>query len=67
MLIGERTRDQHGPLTAREKFDRRTPMEIVATWFHAAPEQARAGLMFYGFVQLMAAIMMCRFMKPPEK
>jgi hypothetical protein len=42
-------------------------MEIVATWFHAAPEKAQAGLMFYGFVQLVAAIMMSRFLKPPEK
>jgi hypothetical protein len=42
-------------------------MEIVAQWFHSAPEQAQAGLMLYGFVQLMAAIMMSRFLKRPEK
>jgi hypothetical protein len=42
-------------------------MEIVAQWFNAAPEKAQAGMMLYGFVQLVAAIMMCRFMKPPEK
>jgi hypothetical protein len=42
-------------------------MEIVAQWFHAAPEKAQAGLMLYGFVQLVAAIMMSRFLKRPEK
>jgi hypothetical protein len=40
-------------------------MEIVAEWFHSTPDPA--GLMMVGFVQLVAAIMMSRFMKPPEK
>jgi hypothetical protein len=40
-------------------------MEIVAQWFNSAPDPA--GLMMLGFVQLVAAIMMSRFLKRPEK
>jgi hypothetical protein len=42
-------------------------MEIVAEWVGRFPEANATGLMFYGLVQLMAAIMVSRFMKPPEK
>jgi hypothetical protein len=55
------------PRHCRKNLNRRTSMEIVAQWFHSAPEKAQAGLMLYGFVQLMAAIMMSRFLKRPEK
>jgi hypothetical protein len=67
MQMRERGKGLHCPLTLREKPHRRTSMEIVAQWFHAAPEKAQAGLMLYGFVQLVAAIMMSRFLKRPEK
>ncbi len=40
-------------------------MEIVAEWFTTAPEARQAALMLYGFIQLVAAIMVSRFMKPP--
>lgn len=42
-------------------------MEIVAEWFTSSPEAHQTGLMLYGFIQLVAAIMMSRFMRRPEK
>jgi len=42
-------------------------MEIVAEWVGRFPEANQTGLMLYGLVQLMAAIMVSRFMKAPKK
>ena len=42
-------------------------MEIVAEWVGRFPEANQTGLMLYGLVQLMAAIMVSRFMKRPDK
>lgn len=42
-------------------------MEIVAEWFASTPEQHQTGLMLLGFIQLLAAIIMSRCMKRPEK
>ena len=42
-------------------------MEIVAEWFTSAPETHQTGLMLLSFIQLLAAIMMSRFLKRPEK
>jgi hypothetical protein len=42
-------------------------MEIVAEWFTSSPEAHQTGLMLLGFIQLVAAICMSRFMQRPEK
>ena len=42
-------------------------MEIVADWVGRFPEANTTGLMLYGLVQLLAAIIVSRFMKPPQK
>lgn len=42
-------------------------MEIVADWFTSSPEAHQTGLMLLGFIQLLAAIFMSRFMQRPEK
>jgi hypothetical protein len=41
-------------------------MEIVAEWWSRSGEINQAGLMLYGFVQLVAAIWVARFTKPPS-
>jgi hypothetical protein len=41
-------------------------MEIVAEWWTVNPEATQNGLMLYGFVQLIAAIFVSRFLKPPK-
>jgi hypothetical protein len=42
-------------------------MEIVAEWFNSNPEGHQSSLMLYSFMQLVAAIMLSRFLKRPEK
>ncbi|MGQ9687642.1 MAG: hypothetical protein ACUVXF_02465 [Desulfobaccales bacterium] len=41
-------------------------MEIVAEWWTSTPEAHQTGLMLLGFIQLVAAILMSRFLKRPE-
>ena len=42
-------------------------MEIVADWVGRYPEANQTGMMLFGLVQLMAVIILSRFMKPPKK
>ncbi|MDI6853872.1 MAG: hypothetical protein QME75_09770 [Deltaproteobacteria bacterium] len=42
-------------------------MEIVAEWWSRSGEVNQSGLMFYGFVQLIASIWLAKIMKRPDR
>jgi hypothetical protein len=41
-------------------------MEVVAYWFASTSEVHQSTLMLCGFIQLVAAIVVSRFLKRPE-